>query len=466
MRDPALRKAGMNNASLSHPAWWLAMAAVGLCALLIRWYYLSHAVVDHPVRGDAIQYYAYAWNLVHHGTFSMAPPGSAQVLPDSFRDPVYPAFLAIWMYASADASSWYWHVLASQGLLGALTVVLLANAARGWLPDRWLIATGLLMAIWPHNVSINGYLLTETLYGFLCALAFVFLRLALRRASVGWMTAAGLAFGLAALTNAVLVPFAILLAIYMAVRKLSPRRLTMTLALSALLIPGCWSMRNMQLPADASSSGRALINLVQGSRPDYHSSFRAMADGDPEGLRTYRAIQHEADVAAANPREGLSRIGARMAGAPVRYLRWYLSKPALLWDWGIRIGQGDIYVYPTYASPFLRNPAFRILASLCWALNPLVMVLALAGCISLLWRGARKCPTSQAAALLLVYVTLVHSILQAEPRYAIPYRGFEILVAGLGLHVIIHWLLRQRRGDTAPAARGSREDPGEATRGG
>lgn len=450
MRDPFLLTTEISRQRFSNRTWWLALAMIGLCALLIRSYYLSHAVVDHPIRGDATQYYAYAWNLAHHGIFSMALPGSATISPDSFRDPGYPVFLAFWMSVSQDTASWYWRVLMSQGLLGALTVVLLVHAARGWLSDRWLVATGLLMAVWPHGVTINSYLLSETLYGFLCALAFGLLAAALRRTSAGWIAAAGGIFSLAALTNAVMLPFAPLLAVYLAIRRKAPRRLVLVLASSALLLPACWSVRNMQLPPSASSNGRALTNLVQGSWPNYHSSFRAMIHGDPEGERVYRAIQHEADIAVANPSEGMARIEARIATAPFHYLGWYLSKPALLWDWSIRIGIGDIYVYATDSSPFLQNPVPRALASFCRGINPLVMLLALIGCLGLLLRpNTRKSPMGEAAALLLVYVTLVHSVLQAEPRYAIPYRGFEILVASAGLYQTIRLIRRLVRARVA-----------------
>ena len=39
-------------------------------------------------------------------------------------------------------------------------------------------AAGFLMAVWPHNVAIDGYLLSETLFGFLCALGLFLFSLA------------------------------------------------------------------------------------------------------------------------------------------------------------------------------------------------------------------------------------------------------------------------------------------------
>lgn len=143
---------------LSRGWWLLALALVFLFALALRGYYLTTAMVYEPIRGDAVQYHAYAWNLLHHGVFSMAAPGSAQVLGDSFRDPGYPAFLALGMGLFGEFDAWYPAVLLAQGLLGALTVVLLMLAARGWLADRWLVGAGVLMAVWPHSITITSFL--------------------------------------------------------------------------------------------------------------------------------------------------------------------------------------------------------------------------------------------------------------------------------------------------------------------
>jgi hypothetical protein len=187
--------------------WWAALIVIGLVAFALRWYYDSHAIIDRPVRGDAVQYYTYAWNMVHHGVFSRSLPGSASVVADNFRDPGYPAFLAFWMAIRGDYPGAYWPTLLSQAVLGALTVVLLMAAARRWLPDRWLIGAGLLMAVWPHSVTITSYLLSETLLGFLCALGFFLLTQAFRHGKHWLALLTGVVFGMAALTNAVVLPF-------------------------------------------------------------------------------------------------------------------------------------------------------------------------------------------------------------------------------------------------------------------
>lgn len=84
--------------------WPLTLLAITLFALILCWYHVSTAIVDGPIRGDAIQYYAYAWNLLHHGIFSKDIPVAASVIPDSYRDPGYPLFLALWMKLSGTAT--------------------------------------------------------------------------------------------------------------------------------------------------------------------------------------------------------------------------------------------------------------------------------------------------------------------------------------------------------------------------
>lgn len=417
--------------------WWCLLLAVGLLAFGIRYYYVTHAQVFQPVnqpnvRGDAVEYYNYARNLIEHGVFSKAPPGTAPLLGDSFRDPGYPVFLAGWMKVFGQWDSWYAAVLLSQALFSALTVVLMLALARRWMPLGWLAAAGVLMAVWPHSVAMSSYLLSETLFGFLAALGLFLLRVALDRRRAGWAAVSGIGFSLAALTNAVLVPFAPLLALYLFVRKKASGAFCASLAIAALAVIAPWMIRNSLLQTtakDSSSSGRALINLVQGSWPSMHAAYQTSMKHDPNGISVMAAIERESAVMKQSPAAGLALIGHRMAGQPGHYLWWYLSKPALLWDWDIRIGQGDVYVYPTRNSPFKTDRLFRATAALCRALNPWLFVLAMAGCLLAFLQRQHTPHERAAAAWMLIFVTLVYGVLQAEPRYSVPFRGLEIVVA-------------------------------------
>lgn len=437
--------------SLANTRWFSMLVLIGVIAFGLRWFYVAHAMVIQPIRGDAIQYHAYAWNLAHHWIFSQAPPHSHVVTPDSFRDPGYPLFLAIWLKLFPDFGSWYPIVLMVQAALGASTVMLLVASARFWLPARWLFAAGLLMAVWPHSITITSFLLSETLFGFLCALGFYLLSQALRRAGVGWAMGAGLAFGAAAMTNAVMIPFASLLAVALFWQKAVNRRLLLALMLSSLVLPAAWSIRNVRLPShDASSTGRALLNFVQGSWPEYHPAWRAAAiEGDPKAKQTLQAIQHEESVLQTSLGAGFSLIAHRFGARPLHYLAWYLHKPFAFWGWSIQIGQGDVYVYPTLRSPFDDLLPFRLLASICEAINPVLMLLALGGCIVIFRRYQHAAPFASSVALLSLYVTTVYSILQSEPRYSIPFRGIEILLAIYACWQMTAWLRAARQQTTA-----------------
>ena len=186
----------------------------------------------------------------------------------------------------------------------------------------------------------------------------------------------------------------------------------------------------------ASSTDRALMNLVEGSWPPYHSADMAsIISHDPRATLIMEQINQEIAVIEANHLAGISMILQRVAERPGYYILWYLQKSTLLWGWSIRIGAGDIYVYVTYHSPFDTSPAWRAIEALCHSINPLLMLLALATCLIALLQKRRD-QALEIMALLLIFVTAVHTALQAEPRYSIPYRGAEIVMAVFA----VYWL--------------------------
>jgi hypothetical protein len=437
--------------------WFVILIAIFLLALVLRWHYVYTTVVPAPLSGDAGQYYVYAWNLVHHGFFSLSPAGSQTITPDNYRDPGYPFFLALWIKALGANQTSYEATLLCQALLGALTVSINMLISRQWLSISWTTAAGLLTAIWPHCIAINGFLLTETLSGFLCSLGLLFWAQACVTQRHGLALASGFFLGMAALTNAVLQPFGILLAAFIALRAPSLRKICLTLALASAILPAAWALRNAHIPPvniHSSSKGRALQNLVQGSWPDYHSAWRISKLGDDkaraEATATLNAMNREYDLLLASPREGAKEILSRLGQHPFAYLAWYVAKkPYELWGWDIEIGQGDIYPYPVIHSPFQISATWIALAALCHTLNPLLFVLALV-CLPLVcwWPASQRisnvCQPLMSVIGLLAFVTLVYSALQAEPRYAIPFRGQEIMLAFTALASLSgHWKIRQ-----------------------
>lgn len=440
-----------------HWSWRVALILITCLAFGFRYYYVLHAQILQPVeqsnaRGDAVDYYNYARNLIDHGIFSKSNPSSTEPVRDSYRDPGYPIFLAAWLKISDQSSMWYASVLISQAMLGALTVSFLVQLSRSSLPIRWSLVAGVLMAIWPHSVAMSGYLLTETLAGAICAWALLFLHHAIARCSKSGIFFSGIIFSAAALTNAVIYPFGCVACLWMRWRKVLNTRLTLSLAVGSLALVMPWMLRNSQLPAEnSSSSGRALDNLVQGSWPSYQSAYQAAIRHDPRGEIIMSAIDREIAAVHANAMHGMGLIWRRISSHPLEYATWYISKPYLLWGWDIGMGQGDVYVYPTRNSPFATNPLYRAVIAVCHALNGLLFWCAAGGCLLILLASPLSSPGLSATALLLIYTTAIYSVFQVDPRYSVPFRGEEILVATIAVRMAWRWVSRLQLRSAATA---------------
>lgn len=434
---------------------WQGLAIAGLAGLLaviVRWYFVTHAQVLQPLYesggwGDAAEYYRYAWNLAHHGMFSADPAGSAHPTPDSFRDPGYPAFLALLMASTATYDQWYATVLLGQALLGGLTVTFAVLAMREALPTWLLIAAALLMALWPHLITITAYVLSENLSAPLCALAALLLGEAARRGSTNYVILGGITLAAASLTNAVVAPLVIPLALIFAWKRTMPRRRLALLAIVAIAPFIGWGFRNATIPATTSASYRAEINLVQGSWPTYHAATRLWARHDPVGIQTVEAIDAEIAVVHADRSRGLRLMADRMSTSPATYAMWYLSKPALLWGWTIELGAGDIYVYPTRNSPFVTHPLWKLVEATAFVTNNILAILALAGTTIV---ALRRTPPAALIvfAVMTAWITLIYGVLQSDARYAIPFRAAEIALACLTVHSVAIYL--RRRSASAP----------------
>jgi len=432
----------------SHTAWWIA-AVGGLLAAWLRWYFVTHAQVLQPldivqVRGDAVDYYRYAWNLAHHGIFSSAVPGTPAPQADSFRDPGYPLFLAGLMLIFPNYGSWYAAALLTQAALGGITVACLVLAFRRALPPWLLGVVAIMTAAWPHLVSVSAYVLSENLLLMLMASLLLAVGEAAERPRPARWLCAGIVFALAGLTNAVVAPLVVPVALVLRWKRAVSGRQAAALLLAALIPLAAWSLRNASLSADASSSYRAEQNLVQGSWPIYHQAYQLSARGDADGVRAMSDINGEINLLHAAPRQGLRAMAERMSAQPWTYVRWYLSKPATLWGWDILMGQGDIYVYPTRNSPYMTQPLLKGVENLAFLLNPLLAVLALAGLAMALAR--RTTPAAViTAAVSAAWVTLVYATLQSEPRYAIPFRGIEIALACFAMAQGAAWWRHRQR---------------------
>ena len=422
-------------------------------ALALRvWFIATGTVEDALQRTDAREYFTYAKNLSYFHTFSGAHPPEEPLVPDSFRDPGYPSFLATLLMPLGATETWYRAVLLTQAVLGALTAGLTVLVARRWL-SKWLAAgAGVMVALWPHNVVISGFVLSETLFGFMVMLAvWLGCRAFDSNSRVQWL-GTGLAFGVAAMVNTTITPFASLLTLLLLKRRMATPSLALALLCGSLVLPGLWAARSWSMDDNKSSGSRAMLNFVQGSWPEYHDAYIGWLEHKPAAERTLQAIGQEQQLALQSPLAGVTAVWTRLRAEPLRYLEWYAWKPALMWGWSIRMGWGDIYTYPVLHSIYLTNPAMRLIESICFALNPILFLLMGAGTVILLF-----CPVARTTntgllvvALLVVFETLVYSALQSEPRFSIPLRPLEFILAAVAIQGILQ--LRRRLLSTSPSS--------------
>lgn len=425
----------------------LLVAVTVLVAFLLREWFVLVTEVEAPIRGDIVQYVAYAWNLIHHGTFSMSAIGSPEVVPDAFRGPGYPLFLASAMLLGGVEGGWYSLALQLQVLLGTSTVLLTALLARKWLSQGWALLAGALIALWPHHIAATGALLTEVVFGFLAVLALWLLTFVNGRRGLSAALGAGLVLSYAYLVNPVMLffPF-VAAALIIASRRY---REAAVVALVPLVFIAGWALRNVQLPENAPSENRVVLNFVQGSWPLYHAAY-ASRNAHETPKHILRAINLEAKLLAEDASAGLRRMGERIAHDPGYHAKWYLlEKPFLLWDWDIRIGAGDVYFHRLNKSPLETHPVLAASKRFLRFVNPLIFVLSGVAAVWLAATARRSLTGDRIAAPLVacffLYVTAVHWVFQAEPRYSIPYRPEQMLLVATALCFAAAWTATRLR---------------------
>ncbi len=399
--------------------------AVVIFALWFRLAYQATTIVDVPMRADAGQYVRIASNIVKHGMISMAYPDAADPTPDSYRGPGYPALVAFTMLLGGD-EKWYHYLLKIQAVLGALSVALTMLIARRWLAFPYAIGAGLLVAVWPHMVTLSGYILTETLFGFTVLLSTYLLCRAASSRRGYWYALAGFSFACAALINPAILPFPVLIGAFLLFSK---RKYALLFLVCTVIFPLAWGMRGLLLDAEKSSSGRLMENVLAGMEPDF-----SYVD-TPAALAARARVLEGLDRYRENQIGELQVILGRLAQQPGYYLKWYvLQKPMRFWQWSMLNKDADIYVYPVLISPFQTQPFFRAIVSICAALNVFLVSAAFAGVLVIASRAVRRQLQDKDRPLLLVtllfvYTTVLHAVLTPDPRYATPFRPFEILLA-------------------------------------
>jgi 4-amino-4-deoxy-L-arabinose transferase-like glycosyltransferase len=336
-----------------------------------------------------------------------------------------------------------------QALLGVLTVAMTFAVFRRIVPVWGAFGAATLTALSPHLISADTYLLTESLFTFLCLLA-MWLLGGIANERRWTAPVAGFTLAAAALTRPTLQYFVMPTALLLLLAVPSPRRgRTAVLVLVGFALPfSLWPLRNLIAIGAISVPERVIATLHHGMYPDFVYDGIAASRWAP-----YRFDPRSPEISASVP-DVLSEIGRRFREEPARHLRWYLiGKPITFFSWDNIQGAGDVFLYPVSRSPYHERLEFawshRLMKVLHWA----TVLLGVVGCV-VVWVPALTQEMSQIAifggrmvSMLLGYFVILHMLGAPLPRYSVPIRPETYGIAMVPISLLVG-AFRRRRGST------------------
>ncbi len=425
-----------------------ALLLILLLAVDLRVESVQRTIVNTPIRADAQDYFFSAYNLKEYGVYSRIPtlpraPARAPA-PDALRSPGYPLFLYPFV-TKTPTLGMVRSILITQALISAATVLLAYLLFSTFLSSSVALIPSLLTAMSPHLVTMNVYVLSETLFCFLAVLAFWLISKLSLRTKLVLPLLIGIVIAAASLTRPGLQYFVVPLAILVYYHSTGSERWQRAglIVLGFVLAYSPWIIRNIHTLGVTTNPTLMINTLENGMYPNF------MYHGNPRSFGfPYRFDPHVAEISKSVPTV-LKAIWQHFLHRPGRYLDWYLiGKPIALWSWSIIAGMGDVFVYPVLSTPYTYLPQFIFTHALMYFLHWPLVVLGLIGCI-LVWLPARivRLPNtalfiSRATSLNLLYWTLLLMVGAPFPRYSIPLRPFLFGMATLAVVLMITHLRR------------------------
>jgi GT2 family glycosyltransferase len=426
--------------------YWVTLLVL-VCILFLGSYLrvrsVTETVVVNPLRADAGDYFRYAYNVLYKNTYSREVGNlkdlTSPVTPDGVRPPGYPLFLALFV-DGLSFQSFIDNVVFSQAILSSLTIILAFLLFKSFLPSTWAMGASLLVAISPHLIVANSYILTETLFGFTLTVVVWLTGFLQSRPSLQLAGSLGLLTGLASLVRPSLEFFPLLLAVFL-VFHFGWRR---GRKLAGMVILGCalclspWVIRNVYTLGMTSDSTLTVNFLHHGIYPDFTYDHIKESRGFP-----YRYDPRTSEIGRDHS-SVLKELSRRFREEPGEHLRWFLlGKLVAFWSWNTVQGVGDAFIYPVSRSPYFSDPFFRWSHHLMHALHWPAVTLAFFGCLmawfplSRIGMSENSLFVARVLSLLLVYFTALHMVGAPFPRYSFPLRPFLYGLALLPPYLLI-----------------------------
>jgi len=380
-----------------------------ILAFVVRF---SYAWLGQWWAGDSTHYLAIARNIAFHHSFSLTTG-----IPTASRPPLYPFLIAaLWWTDSAPITA----VVMVQIMCGAATAVLVYLIARDRFSFRIALLAGLGVAFGPMTVRYTAVILTEPVFTFLIALGFFLWG---RNRGI----AAGLSFGLAALTRTVVIPFLVCVALLTFLPAWRHnRRLYLLIFATALGVASVWIVRNAVVFRKfilVQSTGYG-VNLFAGT-------IETQIYGDDVWTKVIKQLapgndnpQDEAD----SDRKLMLRAVERIETDPPQYLRARLKQyPRLFLDSGdYLLGSSNI----TFDEAVRKHQALVVVIKVSFILgNVAVFILAFYG----IFLERERFVSLSHIVLFPLFFSLIHLPMWIESRYSLPIMPLVLILAARGI---------------------------------
>jgi hypothetical protein len=390
----------------------------------------ERTVVINPLRADAGNYFMYAYNLRYRHTYSKEIGNMrdlrSPVPPDSVRSPGYPLFLTPFL-DGLFYESFVHRVVTAQVILSTLSILLTYLLCKGFLPSAWALAAALLVAISPHLVIPNSFVITETLFCFLLLVIGYGVTLFASKPSAIPALLIGILIGLASLVRPILEYLPFLLGFWLLVqyRRQSGSQYGGALLLGFFLVFLPWILRNA-LTLGTFSDDTLLINFFHhGMYPDF------TLEGVPESRGYPYLFDPRSPAISKDMASVLAEILRRFQERPWDHLTWFLvGKPVFFWSWDDVQGMGDAFIYPVATSPYFSEVLFRWSHFVMFVMRWPLVLLGGAACLTA-WLSSpgktfpqHSLSVLRFLSLVLISYTLIHMVGAPIQRYSFPLRPY------------------------------------------
>lgn len=413
---------------ISYSAWAI-LGLIFALGLYLRFESVLETTVVMPLRADAANYFMYAYNVRLKHTYSLnvrsLTDPKSPVTPDAIRPPGYPLFLACLVNGPPNKKM-IDRILIFQAVMSAFTIIGAFLFFRKFLPVFWSLPASLLVALSPHLIAANSYVLTETLFCFLIVVFGLLITSFWKKPSPCLGIIVGIAVGLASLVRVSLQYFWIMVAFlfifHFGWRRGSRFSVLILLGFAMSFSP--WIVRNT-LTLKKATDNRLMINFLHhGMYPNFTFQNVTESYGHPY-THDPRSDEISKDVKSV-----LKEIVRRFQRQTLKHTKWFLiEKPVAFWSWDI-VRIGDIFIYQVAKSPYKNRILFQWTHTLMHSVHwPLVM-LAMLGCLwvwfppSMIGLSEESVFAARFTSLLLIYYTLLHMVGAPYPRYSVPLRPF------------------------------------------